>query len=103
MNPKDYLGYENDRNKKHGQLFVDIVKRAFGDHYDVLIGHHITFEACGDLQTENEIPSADTLIFDHQIMGRVFGGRALEIMRDLATIPPDRRDEVLAAYFAGVS
>ena len=93
--PKDYLGYENERNKKSGELFVEMVKTAFGDDNDVLIGHHLTFERHGDISTENEIPSADTLIFDHQIMEACFTHHAFTVMKDLAITPVESRDEKL--------
>lgn len=95
---KDFLGSENARNKRHAALYSAILKAAIGK-CDVLIGHHLTFEINGDLETENEIPSADCLMFDHGIMGAVFGDRAVAIMQHLAATPCDSRDEVLQAYF----
>jgi hypothetical protein len=96
---KDYLGYENARNKVNAELYVKLVKRAFGPDADVLIGHHLCFELGGQINTENEIPSADTLIFDHDVMTTVFGDRALSIMNHLSTIPAESRDEVLGGYW----
>lgn len=96
---KDYLGFENARNKTHAELYVKLVKRAFGPDADVLIGHHLCFELGGEISTENEIPSADTLIFDHEVMTAVFGDRALSIMNHLSTIPAESRDEVLRDYW----
>jgi hypothetical protein len=58
----------------------------------------LTFEQRGNLETENEIPSADTLLFDHEVMTRVFGDRAVSIMVHLASIPAESRDEVAATY-----
>lgn len=90
---KDWLGYEQARNKQHAGLYEKILKlAALGTNCTVLVGHHIGFEFNGDIDTENEIPSADTLIFDHEIMGRVFGSSAVSIMAELATIPAERRD-----------
>lgn len=97
---KDYLGFENDRNKKHAEIYTRLLKRAIKrDDVAVLIGHHITFEIGGDLETENEIPSADCLMFDHELMTSVFGAdRALPIMRALVSVPCDHRDALLKYY-----
>jgi len=96
---KDYLGFENERNKKHAALYTKLIKRAYGEGAsEVLIGHHLTFESHGDLNTENEIPSADTLLFDHEIMRRVFGEKALWVMMGLAQQPAEERDAALAIF-----
>jgi hypothetical protein len=95
---KDWLGYENRRNRDNAALFTAIMKRAFGNA-EVLIGHHLTFQQGGDLETENEIPSADTLMFDHTIMTAVFGDRAVDVMQHLAATPCQSRDAVLAAHY----
>lgn len=100
---KDWLGCENARNKKYAGLYVGIMKRAFGvitqKEPEVLIGHHLTFELNGDLETENEIPSADCLMFDHYIMQQVFGDKAVSIMQHLAATPCESRDPVLQEYW----
>lgn len=100
---KDWLSTENARNKRFAGLYVGIMKKAFGvvtqKEPEVLIGHHLTFELNGDLETENEIPSADCLMFDHYIMTQVFGNRAVDIMQHLAATPCESRDEVLQAYW----
>ena len=98
---KDYLGFENDRNKRNAKLYERLIKRAIGPGTEVavLIGHHLTFELNGDLATENEIPSADCLMFDHDLMTKVFGqARAVNIMRSLASVPCDQRDHLLAFH-----
>lgn len=99
MKPKDYLGYENDRNRKNAQLYVDIVRQALGCKWAVLVGHHVLYELDGNVETEGEIPSADTLMFDHPIMKTVFGDRALPIMQELASVPCEDRDAILESYF----
>ena len=87
---KDYLGVENARNKKYARLYEDLLKRAFGPQHDVLVGHHITFEEHGNIDSENEVPAADTLLFDHEIMCKVFGKeRAIWIMRSICLYPAD--------------
>lgn len=107
---KDWLGAEHARNKEHAALYVEIVKRAIGKltgrQVEVLIGHHITFElGCNgalDITTENEIPSADCLMFDHTIMRAVFGINAVPLMMHLASIPCEERDAELAAALEGI-
>lgn len=103
-NAKYYLQAENDRNTHHGSLFIDIIKRAFGVDEVVMVGHHFVFEpqtamTALDLTQLNEIPSADTIIFDHDIMGSVFGARdSIRIMQDLASLPVALRDARLRDY-----
>jgi hypothetical protein len=69
---RNYLGYENHRNTVHAQLYTDVINTAFGPQ-DVIVGHHLTFEQHGNIKTENEVPSADTLLFDTEVARRVFG------------------------------
>lgn len=100
---KDYLGFEGRRNKTHAALYTELMKRAIdGADVSVIIGHHLTFEISGNLETENEIPSADTLIFDHDLMKAVFGDRAVGIMMHLAAVPCEARDELLGKYMGKV-
>lgn len=86
---RDFLSTENARNKAHAELFTRMIQAAYGKECDVLIGHHLTFEVHGEIQTENEIPSADTLLFCHEIMSAVFGVAAIEIMQELASMPSE--------------
>ena len=109
---KDWLGFELGRNKEHSDLYVALLKKALtklavGCRAEVLIGHHITFELGEDgkeldIVTENEIPSADCLRFDHDIMTAVFGDDAYNVMVSLALARCSRRDAILAKAFAAV-
>lgn len=95
---KDYLGFENARNKQHAAVYTQLMKMGLedkGHSVAILIGHHLTFEVDSDLQTENEIPSADCLMFDHDIMTRVFGKGAIPLMQRLASLPCEERDFLL--------
>ena len=96
---KDYLTSENERNKAHAALYEQMLRHAYREQRDcaVLIGHHLTFQFGGSIETENEIPSADTLLFDHDIMTRLFGDRAPMVMRALASVPATER-ETLVRY-----
>lgn len=96
---KYWLQAENDRNTHHGDVFIDLIRRAFGNEV-VMVGHHFVFEPqtamdAHDLSRLNEIPSADTLIFDHEIMGSVFGAGAIPLMIRLASVPAESRDALL--------
>ena len=102
---KDFLSYENQRNKKHARLYERLLKRALAGTNEaaahdiqVVVGHHITFEIGGNLESENEIPSADTLLFDHDLMGRVFGKHSKIIMATLCAVPCEERDGLLESY-----
>lgn len=96
---KDYLSTEQSRNKAHAGIYERMLKIAFGETCAVLVGHHIGFEFNGDINTENEIPSSDTLLFDHDIMQRVFGSKYLSIMANLAVTPVELRDSMLEREF----
>lgn len=100
---KYYLQAENDRNTHHGQVFIDILKRAFGFDEVIMVGHHFVFEPAEamknlDLAHLNEIPSADTIIFDHDIMKEVFGDNFMQVIHECADVPCDQRDAVLKAH-----
>lgn len=106
-NAKYYLQAENDRNTHNGSLFIELIKAAFGVEEVVLVGHHFVFEPKAsmealDLKVLNEIPSVDTMIFDHDIMGVIFGGCARYVMQHLAAFPVTggERDKELAECFA---
>lgn len=98
IKPKVYLREEGQRNRRNAALYDRIVRLAFGADNAVITGHHINFQLGGDIETENEIPAADTLLFDHDIMGAVFGADAIAIMQSLAALRPEFREEYLAQY-----
>ena len=91
---KNYLEFEDERNKRNKKLYSDILKAAFGNV--AVIGHHLCFNDGDDL---DEIPSADCLIFDHDIMQKVFGIPYLSVITQLAVLPVGERDEMLSKLF----
>lgn len=96
---KEYLSFEQARNRKHATLYERLLKRAFpGRDETVMVGHHIGFEFSGDIATENEIPSADCLLFDHDIMGACFGGHAQHMMISLAQMKPGEREDFVLQW-----
>lgn len=92
---KDYLTFENARNAQFKQLYARLLHYALNAKM-TLVGHHITFELDDDVP--NEIPSADCLMFDHDIMGAVFGAEAHRVMANLATVPQGDREQLLAEF-----
>src|SRR5690348_13154117 len=69
--------YENDRNAAAADLFKAIIREACGVK-DVIIAHHLVYvnEEQRDgftYQVVEEVPSADTLIFDHDIAQKIWG------------------------------
>lgn len=92
---KNFLEYENARNHKNHRLYERFMRLAVGKDTDVLVVHHITFKMEGE-DDGNEIPSADTLMFDHELMKRVFGDNFLYYVTQLAVRSCEERD----AHFA---
>lgn len=93
---KNYLAYELQRNHDNKHLYEELLKRA-QKGCAVLVAHHITFTPAGE-EDGNEIPSADTLLFDHEIMQAVFGEAAGPIMVALVLAPVEKRDQRLQEY-----
>lgn len=98
--------YENDRNAAGSQLFKDILRECF-EVRDCIVGHHLIYafeEKRADgftYQIIEEIPSADTLIFDHQIAKHIWGRNYQAVLCALAVEPPETRDKLLATLFYG--
>lgn len=90
-----YLDAEKTRNIAASKVFERLLHRAFGP-CEVVVAHHITFVL--DNEEPNEIPSADTLLFDPAIMGKVFGEKAQTIMLMLARREPQYRERTLADF-----
>lgn len=98
LTPKVYLKEEGARNRRSAGLFTKLVQLAFGADEAVIVGHHINFEKDGKIETENEIPAADTLLFDHDVMGAIFGADAIMVMQSLASMRAEFREEYLDQY-----
>ncbi len=98
INPcKDFLTYENNRNKQHSQFLKTVLTKIFGEGEMIVIGHHICY---GD---DIEIPSIDTLYFDHDAMTQLFGEAAPTVMVKLAKAPVPDRDHVFRNFFDTVA
>lgn len=99
---KDYLTYENARNKANKKLYCDILIAAYPCEQSLLMAHHLCIQL-PEMEDADEIPAADTLIFDHEIMSRAFGSlpRAVEVMQACAAVPVEERDQLLGELFYG--
>lgn len=97
--------YENNRNAQHADLFKAIIREAYGAG-DVIIAHHLTYvtedvRGDGTYEIVEEIPSADTLIFDHDVAQKLWGDAWPDILKELAIVPVPERDEVLRRLYYG--
>lgn len=96
--------YENDRNMEGSPVFKAIVKEVF-NVTDVICGHHIIYEI-RDTRKDGftydvvqEIPSADALIFDHDIALKIWGDDFQHTLIQLALEPTATRDKLLAELY----
>lgn len=99
LKAKDWLTVEADRNRANADLFTAIMRKAYGQNESILIGHHLCFQCGNDIATENEIPAADSLIFDIEIMRAVFGDDADWLLPELSLAPANVRDEMLQIVY----
>lgn len=95
-NCKDYLTYENNRNKQNAKFLKEVITKCFGPQESVVIAHHLCY---GTIDDSVEIPAIDTLYFDHDIMSKLFGENALMVMVKLAKAPVPDRDHVFKNFF----
>ncbi len=98
-------GFENTRNAIGSDLFKSVIREVY-DVQDVIIAHHLVYvkterHADGfEYQIVEEIPAADTLIFDHDIARKLFGpGFKIELTK-LACEPVETRDALFAELLA---
>lgn len=96
----NYLAAEEERNLAGTPIFEKFLKRALGKEVNIIAGHHIIFMADGN--PPNEISSADTLWFDHTLMNRVFGPKALMVMQVCASRPRDKRERYIADMLGAI-
>lgn len=89
---------EMNRNHAGTSVFEEFFQRAFGVETVVVINHHLVFKMKLDngRNEVQEVPSADTLLFSHFYMSKVFGDQAESIMRALLLCPPQERENHLS-------
>jgi hypothetical protein len=97
-----YLSGEGKRNRHNADLYEALLCVAWGIGCSVMTGHHIAFLFNGDLMTEDEIPSADTLLFDLEIMGAVFGAERDSLLQTLALQGRNERENTVRARFCSL-
>ncbi len=95
--------YENKRNADNSDLYKAIIREVYGAG-DVIIAHHLTYVAVDnrdgfDFQVVEEIPSADTLIFDHEAAHKLWGEDWSNVLTELALTPVPERDARLKALY----
>jgi len=97
--------YENDRNHDSSDLFKAVMREVYGPG-DVIVGHHIIHEVRDKradgftYEVVQEIPSADALIFDHDVAKKLFGTAYLDNLALLAREPADTRDALYGKMLA---
>ncbi len=97
--------YENDRNAEFSPCFKAVIREAF-NVTDVICAHHLVYvstekHADGfEYQIVQEIPAADTLIFDHGVAQKIWGADWRTILMRLAMEPVETRDQLFSAMFA---
>lgn len=77
-------------------LYEAILKEALPGTSLVVASHHIFFKRDG---VTDELPAADTLIFDHDIAKKIWGEKYLEVLASLAIEPAEARDALLHQLF----
>lgn len=90
---KNYVVDEYERNLSAKLLYTALLKSAYGPDAVVMVSHHITVMLPDS--TVHEIPSADTILFDHDIMRKAFGTRSLAIIGELSRVPANMREDEL--------
>lgn len=102
MPARDFIITEKNRNWENRETYTRLMRLGLGcKRGKVVVSHHLVFQVDPGLPA-NEIPAADTLIFDHEIMGKVFGAGAISIMSHLASLPLETRDSQLKRYLDGL-
>jgi hypothetical protein len=96
---KNILQSEIQRNHAGAEIFARFLTRAYKKPVHVFISHHIGYDLPVGPDEERhpiEVPSADTLLFSHELMSMVFGASADPIMRALLMCKPEHREAHLA-------
>jgi uncharacterized membrane protein len=98
--------YENHRNGDNADLYKAIIREAYGVT-DVICGHHLVYQvedkrADGFTYTfVEEVPSADTLIFDTDVAQKLWGDKWKSVLTILAVTPIAERDALLHDFYYG--
>lgn len=95
--------YENDRNAEHAETYKAIIREAYGVT-DVICAHHLVYVKVEnrdgfDFQIVEDVPSADTLIFDHDVAEKIWGDDFQKNLIALALEPIATRDALLTEMY----
>ena len=95
--------YENDRNAEHNETYKAIIREAYGVT-DVICAHHLVYVKVEkrdgfDFQIVEEVPSADTLIFDHDVAQKIWPTSWKVVLVKLALTPIAQRDALLTDLY----
>lgn len=95
--------YENDRNSENAATYKAIIREAYGVT-DVICAHHLVYVKVEnrdgfDFQVVEEVPSADTLIFDHDVALKIWGDDFQHHLIQLALEPIATRDALLTEMY----
>jgi hypothetical protein len=95
----DFILDEKRRNWENRETYGRLMRRGLGcQQAQIVFSHHLVFHPGPNIPPQ-EIPAADTLIFNPAIMAKAFGpigGR--QIAAHLATLDLDARDRQLKQY-----
>lgn len=95
-----WLDIETKRNIDNIDLFEAMIREAYDGVTTVVAGHHIMFLRDGH-PVPYEIASADTLIFDHGVAGRIWKESSISVLALLAAESPAGRDALLRKLYFG--
>jgi hypothetical protein len=94
---------ENNRNAQNKELYKAIMHEVHGPG-DVICGHHLIYvQVASDgkfnYEITQEMPSADYLIFNHDIARKIWGDGFKRILARLACEPTEMRDKLMADLY----
>lgn len=96
---------ENKRNRAGADVFAAIIREAFNVE-DVICGHHIIYEQAQKANNgfvyhdPQEIPSADALIFNHDVARKIWGeADYMSALKRLVCEPIETRDALLRKMY----
>jgi len=95
--------WENDRNRCYKQLIRDVINECFEVMDTPYVRHHIVYEVPDEIQgaLPQEIPSIDTVWFEHTVAKKLWGDRYLKVLSLLACEPVETRDQLMADLYYG--
>lgn len=98
--------FENDRNARMRECFKEVIRKVYGVQ-DVIVGHHLVYVVAYkdkdgfEIQVIEEIPAADTLLFDHDVAQKLWGDEWQGVLTRLACTPVGDRDELFRSLYYG--